>query len=574
MGLAMATSSSPRVGRKAGVALVSRAYHFSMAVVLLYTAADACPASDHDYYSGDDLWLFPSPLPDTVNGVKDGPGRFYCFIGFQRCMSGIEQCVHWERECDGVKDCADGSDEGDRCKSFDCSALDRYKCPSGGVCMNVRTATEDQWRYRDLIDPYTQYLCDGVKDCADGSDEDPSFCSSYDCNEDMPHMPLRNSSVFRETLLYKSPPHRRGCPGGRGGCLVEEKLCDGVVDCVGDGGSDERDEYCKKRGCSPSSLFSLFQCESGRCINRQLVCDGKKDCPDGDDEGEFCEKMACSTKSGATWKVCDSNQGMDCPLHGNSGMKCPGSNRTCIVESQLCDGVEDCPGGTDENHCETHTCSVWPTYLKKCPSGRECAAFLICNGVKECRDGSDEDPSLCRAFNCSSPRHRLFKCKDGVTCISARAVCDGRKNCPDKSDEDPVFCRSHHDCTLPNQVKCPGSRYVWCTFPWGLCDGLSGSCYEGEDENTAFCASKEARDLLAKHERIACLSNDTLFVNGKYCDGKKDCKDGSDEREDFCESYRCPESKVKCYGRWCTTGKRCDGKRDCPDGSDEEGCTT
>ncbi|GBG82146.1 hypothetical protein CBR_g34427 [Chara braunii] len=249
------------------------------------------------------------------------------------------------------------------------------------------------------VDPYSGFLCDGTKHCTDGSDEDARFCASYDCNRDVPHTPLYPPAGSR------GPPcPRRRCPGGKGGCLTESQLCDVVVNCVGYGGSDESDRYCKRRGCSPSSYYYLFQCLSGRCISRQLVCDGTKDCPDGDDEGKFCENM-------------------DCP---SDRVKCAGGgNRMCILGSQVCDGVDDCPAGTDEKQ-------------------RGCASFKLCDGVKQCRDGSDEDPSLCRTYNCSDGE---VKCKDGVTCISQRSLCDGLKDCPDKSDEDPAFCRKQHDCS-------------------------------------------------------------------------------------------------------------------------------
>ncbi|GBG70339.1 hypothetical protein CBR_g6467 [Chara braunii] len=200
MGLVMATtsSSSPLSRRKAGVCRVS--LRLGMAVLLLCISANSCAASS-------------LPLPDKSNGVKEGRGKLYCFRGFTRCVSGIEQCIKPEQECNGIKDCADGSDEGHRCKSFDCAATGRYTCPSGRMRMNVTTSFGDL-RYTH----YTEYLCDRVKDCADGSDEDPSFCASYDCNTDVPHKPLRQL-----VPAPPPPPHRRRCPSGKGGCVNRGK---------------------------------------------------------------------------------------------------------------------------------------------------------------------------------------------------------------------------------------------------------------------------------------------------------------------------------------------------------------
>ncbi|GBG86770.1 hypothetical protein CBR_g42055 [Chara braunii] len=477
------------------------------------------------------------------NGIAEG-SAFYCFRDFKRCRSGIKQCIRPKQECDGVEDCEDGSDEGQFCKSFDCEGTGRYTCPSGKMCMNS-TGIYGHWIYVDS-GPYTTYLCNGVADCADGSDEDESFCASYDCNRDVAHKKLPMP------LNWWEPSGRRvRCAGGKGGCVYERQLCDSEVDCAFDGGSDESDEFCKQHGCSSAGLTNLFQCRTGRCIKRQQMCDGKQDCPDGDDEGEFCEKI-------------------NCPF---GRVKCEGgSNRTCIEESQVCDGVRDCPGGTDEDDCATKTCK-WGT---KCPSGTQCAFFILCNGIEDCNDGSDEDPAFCRRFNCTADGH-VIKCKNGFQCISPSQVCDGRPDCADWSDENPAYCR-RHNCSdsgeegIPS-ISCPGLEYVWCLDLGFLCDSiLRDNCYLDTHLDPTFCTSKKARDMLEKIHKITCTSDPANAIYGHYCDGWAECDDGSDEREEFCQQYECPKDRVKCYGKRCVLGARCDGKWDCPDGSDEKEC--
>ncbi|XP_013076032.2 G-protein coupled receptor GRL101-like [Biomphalaria glabrata] len=82
--------------------------------------------------------------------------------------------------------------------------------------------------------------------------------------------------------------------------------------------------------------FPTFVCDKYFTISYNYVCDGINDCFDGEDE-QVC------TYEYDSLKFC---------LERNSFL-CPDSNlHKCISDSQVCDMIEDCPDGSDESNCD------------------------------------------------------------------------------------------------------------------------------------------------------------------------------------------------------------------------------
>lgn len=196
-------------------------------------------------------------------------------------------CIAKVLTCDMEADCPDASDESDEmCDSLasvsigsapnkTCDPLTQFTC-GNGVCVPL----ED--------------VCNGAKNCIDGSDESPTMCTNY-------------------TDKYKCPGYL--CANGK--CLeMHDFVCDGIDDC-GDG-SDE--EHCHAE-CSLSN--GKYLCASGdQCIDIKNVCDNKNDCEDKSDEGDYCKKIGGSEDECKTF---------NCPK--TSECKVLPSGPTCICKN-------------------------------------------------------------------------------------------------------------------------------------------------------------------------------------------------------------------------------------------------
>ncbi|ETE67611.1 Suppressor of tumorigenicity 14 protein-like protein, partial [Ophiophagus hannah] len=147
-----------------------------------------------------------------------------------------------------------------------------------------------------------------------------------------------------------------------------------------------------------------FTCKSGRCIKKELRCDGWFDCPDASDE-ENCN--------------CTKNQ-----------FRC--HNKWCKPKYWLCDTVNDCGDNSDELQCEC------PPDSFKCSNGNCIPMQQKCDGKADCKDGSDEGE--CGSAATISCQAYTYKCRNNMCVNKKNPECDGAADCSDNSDEENCNC--------------------------------------------------------------------------------------------------------------------------------------
>ncbi len=238
---------------------------------------------------------------------------------------------------------------------------------------------------------------------------------------------------------------------------------------------------------------------------------------------------------------------------------------SCVVGHYVCDGVEDCPNGIDEDEC-SHVCSA-PSdtkstgdhpalcfrecYLPECTchvlyyhceiSGQCIPASRICDGVKDCDAEEDEleCDSAIEVRNVQTSGH--YVCSDG-SMISLTQFNDLIPDCPGVIPDDERDYYFHLTAIAPINTT---NVYPCSLMATSCVKGFSGPCYP--------------------RHKICIYEKDRAMGSILYC------KNGAHLEK--CFQHECP-AYFKCKNSYCIPYHYvCDNEFDCPWGEDEEDCS-
>ena len=245
-------------------------------------------------------------------------------------------------------------------------------------------------------------------------------------------------------------------------CISRNRLLDGMRDCPLD------DDETFNNSCSLPDRDHRFKCSNDpneQCFASLIIRDRKKNCPSGEDE--LSEKLQWQTKHIYFPTICDGKTDL-LPVwidERNETDETECQHWPCDNAYTRCDQFWLCENGADEVNCPPSTC---PARQHSCinPNNSSQISCLPLNqsgdGFDHCLGGTDERTKYLNYVGRDQVAY-YFHCWNDTKSIEVSKLCNGQSDC--RFNDDESFCQSvgttvYPLCTRPKAPLTDTEKYL------------------------------------------------------------------------------------------------------------------